>query len=108
MQSWLFLMGAILCEVAGTTSMKLSEGFSRLIPSVLIFVFYGLAFIHLTFALKTIDISIVYAIWSGVGTMLITLIGAFFFKEPLTPLKIASIGCIVLGVVGLHLAGARH
>jgi small multidrug resistance pump len=108
MQSWFYLAAAICLEVAGTTSMKLSNGFDRLIPSVLIFVFYGLSFSVLTFALRRIDISIAYAIWAGLGTALIAVIGMVYFREPLTLLKIGSLLLIILGVVGLNLSGARH
>ncbi len=104
MQNWLLLACAILLEVAGTTSMKLSNGFSELIPSVLLFVFYFLAFTALTFALRTIEIGIAYAVWSGVGIALIAAIGFIYFKEPITVQKVASILLIVIGVVGLNLA----
>jgi small multidrug resistance pump len=99
---WLALSGAILLEVAGTTSMKLSYGFSRPLPSVLLFVFYGMSFTLMTIAVKKIDMSVSYAIWSGVGTALIALIGIGWFKEPLTSLKIVSIILIVAGVFGLN------
>lgn len=108
MESWLYLVGAIALEVAGTTCMKLSEGFARLVPSILIFVFYALSFIALTIALKTIDVSVVYAIWSGIGTALIATIGILYFKESVTILKFASIGLIIIGVVGLNLSGMKH
>ena len=108
MQHWLFLILAIILEVAGTTSMKLSNGFARLLPSILIFLFYGLSFAGLTLALKKIDVSVAYAIWSGLGTALITVIGLVYFKEPATLLKIASIGLIVIGVLGLNLDGYVH
>lgn len=104
LQCWLYLALAIGLEVAGTTAMKASDGLSRLLPSVLIFVFYGLAFVFLALALKQIDVSVAYAIWAGVGTALIVLIGAVWFDEALTPLRIACIGLIVAGVVGLNLA----
>ncbi|MGE0081361.1 MAG: multidrug efflux SMR transporter [Thiohalomonadaceae bacterium] len=104
MQHWLFLAAAILLEVAGTTSMKLSGGFARLVPSILIFVFYAASFSALTLALKKIEVSVAYAIWSGVGTVLISLIGFLYFHEPASALKVASILLIVVGVVGLHLA----
>lgn len=100
---WLYLAGAILFEVAGTTSMKMSQGFTRLLPSILIFVFYAVSFVSLTFAVKKIDMSVSYAIWSGVGTALIAIIGVYFFKESMTMLKIASIILIIMGVTGLNL-----
>ncbi len=103
MHYWLLLTGAIVLEVAGTTSMKLSEGFSRLVPSVLIFVFYGLSFVALTLALRRFDVSVAYAVWSGVGTALVAVIGVMYFREPLTALKLVSIALIIAGVVGLNL-----
>ncbi len=108
MQSWIILSVAILLEVAGTNCMKLSQGFSRLIPSVLIFVFYGLSFLGLTIALKKIDVSIAYAVWAGIGTALIALIGIFYFKETLTLVKILSLILIIIGVVGLNLGGVKQ
>ena len=100
---WLYLAGAILFEVAGTTSMKLSHGFTKLIPSILIFVFYIISFISLTYAIKKIDMSVSYAIWSGVGTALIAMIGVYYFKESMTILKFFSLVLIILGVIGLNL-----
>jgi small multidrug resistance pump len=90
-------------EVIGTTNMKLSQGFTKTLPSVLMFVFYGFSFAFLTLALKKIDLSLTYAIWSGVGTALIAAIGVLYFKEPVTAIKLVSIGLIVIGVVGLAL-----
>ena len=108
MQGWLWLSVSIVLEVAGTTSMKLSEGLTRLVPSVLIFVFYALSFTAFTFALKRVELSVAYAIWAGVGTALIALIGIVFFREPATALRISAIGLIILGVVLLNLAGNAH
>jgi small multidrug resistance pump len=108
MQFWFFLAGAILLETAGTASMKLSAGFTRLVPSLLIFAFYSMSFTALTFALKGIDVSLAYAIWSGIGTVLITFIGIMYFHEPLTSLKIISVALIIAGVVGLNLSGVKQ
>jgi small multidrug resistance pump len=102
---WLCLAGAIVLEIAGTTSMKLSQGFTRTLPSVLIFVFYALSFALMTVAVKRIDMSVSYAIWSGVGTSLIALIGVLWFRESLTAVQIGSIVLIISGVIGLR-AGA--
>lgn len=98
---WLLLAAAILFEVAGTTCMKLAEGFTRPVPSVLIFVFYAVSFGLLTVALKRLDVSVVYPIWSGVGTTIIAVIGVWWFGEELTWLKTASVALVILGVVGL-------
>lgn len=105
---WIYLILAIVLEVAGTTNMKLSQGFANIVPSILIFVFYGLSFIFLTMALKKIDVSVAYAIWAGLGTALIAAIGFIYFKEVVTGIKLISIALIVIGVVGLNLSGAAH
>jgi small multidrug resistance pump len=105
---WFILMTAILLEIGGTTSMKLSRGFTRLAPTLSMLVFYAAGFALLTLALRKIDIGVAYAIWSGVGTALIALIGVIYFREPVSPLKILSLGLIVLGVVGLKLSGGSH
>lgn len=104
MQNWLFLIGAIALEVAGTTAMKMSEGFTKTVPSIMMFIFYVLSLIALTYALKKFDMSMAYAIWAGVGTALITIVGIYFFKEPTSIVKIVSIMLIIAGVVGLHLS----
>jgi small multidrug resistance pump len=104
--AWWFLTGAILFEVAGTTCMKLSRGFEHVLPSVLMFAFYGCAFALNTQAVKVIDLSVAYAIWSGVGTALTAAIGILYFKEPATAIKMVSLGLIVIGVFGLHSASA--
>jgi len=106
--TWLYLVLAILLEVSGTTCMKLSEGFTRMVPSILLVVFYTLSFGMLTLALKKIDVSIAYAIWSGVGTALIASIGVLWFREPATAMKLISLGLIIMGVVGLNLSGGAH
>lgn len=98
-----YLFLAILLEVAGITSMKLSYGFNKLGPSVMIFIFYAMSFIFLTLALKRIEVSIAYAIWSGMGTLLIAIIGVHFFHEPMNLIKAMSLGLIITGVVGLRL-----
>jgi len=103
-QAWAMLSLAIVFEVAGTTCMRLSESFSRLAPSVLIFVFYGISFALNTLVVRHLGLSVVYAVWSGVGTVLTALIGYLYFKEPATALKMASTGLIIIGVFGLHSA----
>ena len=86
-QAWAVLAGAIVLEVAGTTCMRLSEGFTRLTPSVLIFVFYVASFALNTLVIRTLGLSVVYAVWSGVGTVLTALIGFLWFREPATALS---------------------
>jgi small multidrug resistance pump len=106
--SWLYLVLAIVLEVSGTTSMKLSHGFTKMLPSVLMFLFYGLSLSALTLALKRIDVSMAYAVWSGLGTALIAVIGVVWLKEPLNTLKIVSLTLIIIGVIGLNLSGGVH
>ncbi len=107
-QSWIYLITAIFLEVSGTVCMKVSNGFTRTLPSILIFVFYGLSFVGLTLALKKIDIGAAYAIWSGIGAALITIIGIVYFREPASALKLFSVGLIIIGVVGLNSSGMTH
>ncbi len=105
---WIYLIIAILLEVAGTTCMKLSEGFAKPLFSVLLFAFYFSSFAVLTLALKKIDVSLAYAIWAGAGTALIALIGMFYFGEPVSIIKITGVLLIVGGVIALNLAGGSH
>jgi small multidrug resistance pump len=107
MMAWLYLACAIAFEVGGTISMKLSEGFTRTLPSVMIFVCYAIAFTFVTFAIKKIEISVAYTVWAGVGTAAIAIIGMLYFKESANLLKILSIGVIILGVIGLKLSGGN-
>ena len=102
--AWYFLSGAILFEVAGTTCMKLSRGFTEITPSLMMFVFYACAFGLNTVAVKTIELSVAYAIWSGVGTALTGAIGILYFKEPATAIKMVSLTLIIVGVMGLQSA----
>src|SRR5882762_742807 len=102
---WLFLLLTILSEVAGTTSLKFSQGFTRPLPALLVIVFYGLSFYLLSLTLKKMEVSIACAIWSGLGTALVTVVGILWFKEPAIAIKIISIGLIILGVIGLNLGG---
>jgi len=97
--SYLYLALAIVCEVVGTSALKATEGFTRLLPSVVVVLGYGVAFYFLSLALKTIPVGVAYAIWSGVGVALITLIGWLVFKQRLDAPAIAGILLIVAGVV---------
>ncbi len=99
--AWICLVLAILTEVAGTTAMKMSQGFTYLLPSILIFVFYMLSLGFLSLSLKRMEIGFAYATWSGLGTLLIYFIGICLFYEPVTIMKTLSVGCIIVGVMGL-------
>jgi len=102
---WLLLALAIVLEVAGTTAMKYSNGLSNLIPSLLMSLFYVLSIVALAFALKKIELSIAYAIWAGMGTAIIAMLGIFYFQESVSAMKVISVLLIVVGVVGLNLSG---
>ena len=102
--AWLYLTFAIITEVAGTTSMKLAAGFTEPGPSALIFIFYAMSLGFLTLSLKKLEIGLAYAIWSGLGTLLIFMIAICFFHETITPLKVASLIGIIIGVIGLKQA----
>jgi len=108
MQGWFVLVAAIAAEVGGTTCLKLSEGFSRLVPSLGVVVLYALSFFFLAWVLKTIDLGVAYAIWAGLGTALVAAVGFLVFGEAISAARLVSIGLIILGVVGLQLSGAVH
>lgn len=105
---WILLITAIVLEVAGTTNMKLSEGFSKPVPSVLVLFFYALSIVALTFAVNRLDVSVAYAVWSGMGTALVAIIGLWFFQESITTTKVIALGLIVVGVAVLHLTSESH
>lgn len=100
---WVLLGAAILFEVSGTICLKLSEGFSRLGPSLAIVPLYGASLALLTLALKTIPVSTAYAIWAAIGTALVAAVGIIAFREPVGVVKLVSLGLVIVGVVGLHL-----
>lgn len=102
--SWLYLSLAIVFETIGTAMLKLSNGFSLLLPSIGAILGYIFCFLFLSYALKTIDVSIAYAIWGALGIFLISAIGIIFFHESATPLKLVSILFIILGTIGLRLS----
>jgi small multidrug resistance pump len=81
---YLYLAAAIVCEVAGTSALKLSDGMTRLGPSVVVVVGYVLAFFLLSLTLRSVPVGIAYAIWSGVGIVLISIVGAIWFKQKLS------------------------
>ena len=97
---WLAL--AIASEIVATVSLKLSDGFTRPLPVVAVVAGYGLSFYALSITLRTIPLGVVYAIWSGVGTAAVVVIGLFLFRETLNAVKVAGIGLIIAGVVVLN------
>lgn len=108
MNAWLLLAGAIAAEVVGTSALKASDGFTRLWPSALVVLGYALAFYLLALTLRSIPVGVAYAIWSGLGTVLIALIGWWLFGQRLDAFALAGIGLIVAGVLLMNLSpGAR-
>jgi small multidrug resistance pump len=103
---WIYLLIAILTEVVGTTLMKVSQGLTRLIPSVLMFLLYGVSFVFMALALKKIEVSTAYAIWSGLGTALIAIIGIAWFRESINLPKLVGLVLIIGGVILLNIKGA--
>jgi len=101
---WLILAIGIVFEVLGTISMKYAEGFTKLVPSILVFVFYGISLAVLVFVLEKMEVSIAYAIWASAGTALIAIIGIMFYHENVSVLKLVSIALIILGILGLELS----
>lgn len=107
MQHWFILTIAIVLEVAGTTSLKLSDGLSRLIPTLCMALFYIASVGALALAVKKIEVSIAYAVWAGTGTALIALIGILYFNESANLVKVVSILLIITGVAGLNLSSMK-
>jgi len=104
LDSWGSLAIAIIFGVLGTISMKLSHGLRRPKPVIYLAIFYTISFVALTFAMKYIDLSVVYAVWSGVGTVLVAAIGIFYFNEKISLKKIVFLALIIVGVIGMHLS----
>jgi len=101
------LSAAIATEVVATVALKASDGFSKPLPSAIVVAGYLLSFWLLALVLKQLSVGTTYAIWSAVGTAAVALIGVFAYGETASALKLASLGLIVLGVIGLNAAGAH-
>jgi small multidrug resistance pump len=102
MKNWLFLAIAIVSETIATSALKASDGFSRLVPSVAVVAGYGIAFYFLSLTLRTIPVGVAYAVWSGVGIMLISLVGWIVYGQKLDAAAIAGMALIVAGVVVMN------
>lgn len=107
---YLYLTVAIIAEVAATSALKASEGFSRLVPSLVVILGYGTAFYLLTLVLRFIPVGITYALWSGLGIMLVTVVGAYLYKEIPDAPAMVGMAFIVAGVLIINLFSAtiRH
>jgi small multidrug resistance pump len=100
--NWLYLGIAIVAEVIATSALKSAEGFTRPAPSLLVLVGYAIAFYFLSLTLKTIPVGLAYAIWSGVGIVLIALIGWLVLGQPLDIPALIGIGLVIAGVVVIN------
>lgn len=103
MKSWMFLAAAIVSEVIATSALKASDGFTKGWPSLVVLVGYGLAFYFLALTLRAIPVGIAYAVWSGVGIVLISAIGWVIFGQKLDAPAVIGISLIISGVVVLNL-----
>jgi small multidrug resistance pump len=106
--SIVYLAAAIVLEICGTTSLKLSDGFTRIGPSVAVVLCYVASFALLSLALRGIELSVAYAVWSGIGTAVVAAIGIAWFGESAGGWKLLCLALIVLGVAGLHLSERRR
>ena len=102
--NWIYLAIAILSEVVATSALKAAEGFTRPVPSAIVVVGYSAAFYFLSLTLRTIPVGVAYAVWSGVGLLLVSIAGWVLYKQALDGVALAGIGCIAIGVVLLSLS----
>ena len=106
MLAWIYLSAAIVSEVVGTVFLRFTNGFTRPAPSVLVIVTYAVSLWLTALALKQLEVSLAYAVWAGVGTAAVAVIGMAMLGESVNTLKLASIALVIGGVVGLNLSGA--
>jgi|TARA_B110000977_G_C10724070_1_gene356363 small multidrug resistance pump len=99
MKSWLLLLLAVVCEVVGTSAIKYSDGFTKIVPSIVVFIGFGVAFYILSITLKVIPIGMAYAVWSGLGIVLISIIGHFVFQQRLDAPAFVGVSFILIGVI---------
>jgi small multidrug resistance pump len=103
MNHWVAIALAIIAEVIATSALKASEEFTKLMPSLLVVVGYGFAFYFMTISLRVIPLGIMYAIWSGLGIVMISIIGWVMYKQTLDFAAMLGVGMIVAGVLVIHL-----
>lgn len=103
MQGYLFLLISILFEVIGSACLKLSDGFTNMLPTVLLLIFYGFSFVFIVLALKTVSLSVGYSIWAGLGTAGAALVGVLLFNEYISTLNITGLIIIIVGVVMMNM-----
>jgi small multidrug resistance pump len=107
MLAWTYLSAAIATEVVGTVFLRYTDGFTRPAPSILVLVNYAASLWLTALALRELEVSLAYAVWAGVGTAAVAIIGMAALGETVNGLKLASIALVISGVVGLNLSGAN-
>lgn len=108
MNAYLYLLVAILSEVIATTALKATASFTKPVPSLIVLVGYGSAFYCLSLCLQTINIGVAYAIWSGLGIVLVTLMGHLFYQQRIDTAGLVGMGLIIAGVLVLNLFSRSH
>jgi small multidrug resistance pump len=106
--NWVYLSLAILSEVIGTLLIRFTEGFARILPTVIMIFFYLLSYYFFNLSIKKMEVGTAYAVWSGLGTALLAILGIIFYKEPFTAIRIMAIVLIILGVIMLHFSGNQQ
>lgn len=101
---WVLLTIAIVTEVIATSSLKVSDGFTKLWPSVVVVIGYGISFYALALTMRTLPVGVIYAIWSGLGITLVALVGWLVFKQTLSTNVLIGMGLIIAGVVVMNLS----
>jgi small multidrug resistance pump len=104
---WVWFAGAISLECIATLNLKASEGFSRILPSIVVVIGYVGSFVLLGAVLKRLDVGIVYAIWSGAGTVVVVAVGVALFGESITVSKLVGVGVIIVGVIVVNMSGSH-
>jgi small multidrug resistance pump len=103
MKTAIIFFFAVLSEVTATTALKFSEGFTKLVPSIIVVVGYGLSFYLLSLSLKVMPIGIAYALWSGIGIVLTVIAGMVLWREPLDWARVVGIALIIFGILVINL-----
>jgi small multidrug resistance pump len=107
MLAWIYLAAAIATEVVGTVVLNFTDGFTRPAPTAFVLVTYAASLWLTALALRELEVSLAYAVWAGVGTAAVAIIGMATLGETVNALKLASIALVIFGVVGLNLSGAN-
>lgn len=107
MNAYVLLLIAIICEVFGSSMLKATNGFKKLLPTLGLLIGYGLAFYTLSLSLKTLNLGVAYAIWAGLGTALTAIVGVLIYKENFNMKKLWGLALIIGGVILLNIGGAH-